>query len=850
MTSAQKEICAKWVEAHANKWQLLNRGKWTYQFHEKTLVRYIAEVTVREDLMEPLLEYLASDDCRQNLSILDQKLDPAWTPVRAWYEISNKAAGNVAGVRLYHALVQNPEDASEMHVTEDGCAYKVSMTYYWKKATLPTVPESTSGISYRLSFQRDPETGLYNAVIEKRERVQQDIPEYLMKTTQFENVSEEVHLGVRGDLDAGGKQASVGNGKVTTRKVTKNPDCTHDVHNTTTEDKRVADADVTVQVGLRGTSVTRVNRNMPGPASVEGLAPGESVRNQKTDSQLWNQTIRKILRDVVAWLRGSCRKTIFAHSHSETTNVAENPGFEHAVEAADGVIHEISVHRTEEGYDVTDSVTEELPVSKASESIHVGLDGTTRTVTHRNQPDPAPAPTEVGETVTNEQTQGGRWNQSIRSFVRTAFRRLGEACSKTIFSHSHSTTTIQGTDPGFSHVEEAGGGKTRRKSVTRTEGGFRIEEGETNELPVRDASVTERMTLNGLVVQRTHRNQVAPMSSPEKVGETVTNTQTEGGRYNITETKEGVRPAGKTGEACSRDAFTHHHHVTRNDAEPQDVETEFSPGVVVRKTATLNGNGTANNGTDTTTAIPQTNRYQYTRADGAVVHVVQYRNQNDIPSYPDGVEGLHVSDSLNAFKLHDGTITYLTNVQYKSGTGDLKFIKHGNSVTFYEVGHSKRHRALRHRAWTVQVHHIRGDAYTDFLEDEKRADINRTTQGIMCVKLLGTWRDRDGNLLAEWKWVQLTTPTGNWVVCTSMCKHNLSVTSWKDVQEMARSLIAGGRGTFGAEEATKKEQINAARENAIMIAAAVRGSAPEIVRDQWERAEKEYKANAEKEANR
>ena len=120
----------------------------------------------------------------------------------------------------------------------------------------------------------------------------------------------------------------------------------------------------------------------------------------------------------------------------------------------------------------------------------------------------------------------------------------------------------------------------------------------------------------------------------------------------------------------------------------------------------------------------------------------------------------------------------------------------------------------------------------------------------MCVKLLGTWRDRDGNLLAEWKWVQLTTPTGNWVVCTSQCKHNLSVTSWKDVQEMARSLIAGGRGTFGAEEATKKEQINAARENAIMIAAAVRGSAPEIVRDQWERAEKEYKANAEKEANR
>lgn len=843
MTAAQKEICVKWVEAHANKWQLLNRGKWTYQFHEKTLVRYIAEVTVREDLMEPLLEYLASDDCRQNLSILDQKLDPAWTPIRAWYEISNKAAGNVAGVRLYHALVQNPEDASEMHVMEDGCAYKVSMTYYWKKATLPTVPESTSGISYRLSFQRDPETGLYNAVIEKRERVQQDIPEYLMKTTQFENVSEEVHLGVRGDLDAGGKQASVGNGKVTTRKVTKNPDCTHDVHNTTTEDKRVTDADVTVQVGLRGTSVTRVHRNMPGPASVEGLAPGESVRNQKTDSQLWNQTIRKILRDVVAWLRGSCRKTIFAHSHSETTNVAENPGFEHAVEAAGGVIHEISVHRTEEGYDVTDSVTEELPVSNASESIHVGLDGTTRTVTHRNQPDPAPAPTEVGETVTNEQTQGGRWNQSIRSFVRTAFRRLGEACSKTIFSHSHSTTIIQGTDPGFSHVEEAGNGRVSRKTVTRTEGGFRIEDGTTREIAVRDAVVTERMGLNGLTRQRIHRNQPEPLPTPDEVGRSVVNRKTDGGLYDITETDEGASPAGKTGESCAHDAFTHHHHVTRNESEPQEVETAFKPGKIVRKTATLTGNGTANNGTDTTTAVPQTNRYQYTRADGSVVHILQYRNQADIPSYPDGVEGLSVHDSLNAFKLHDGEITYLTNVQYKSHAGDLKFIKHGNSVTFHEVGHSKRHRALRHRSWTLQVHHIRGDAYTDYLEDERRADINRTTAGIMKVDLLSAWRDRDGNLLAEWKWVSLMAPPENWVVCTSQCKHNLSVTKWKDVQDMAHDLLSGGVGAFGQDESANKERVNVARENAIMIAAAVRGTAPDIVRDQWARAEKEYKEN-------
>ena len=827
MTAAQKEICVKWVEAHANKWQLLNRGKWTYKFHEKTLVRYIAEVTVREDLMEPLLEYLASDDCRQTLSLYDQKLDPAWTPIRAWYEISNKAAGNVAGIRLYHALTQQPEgEADGPYLVEDGCAYKVSMTYYWKVATPPAVPASTSGISYRLSFQRDTETGLYNCVIEKRERVQQDIPEYLMKTTQFEDVGEEVHLGVRGDLDAGGKHASVGNGKTVTRKVTKNQDCTHDVHNTITQDKRVPEAEVTVRVGLRGTTVTTTNRNMSGPASTEGLEVGESVRNQKTDSQLWNQTISRHLRDVIAWLRESCRKTIFGHSHSKTTCVAEDPGFTHVEEAGDGVVHSLSVQKTEDGYDVTEAEDIETPVQNASESIHVGIDGTTRSVTHRNQPTPAAAPTEVGQTVTNEKTPGNRWNQVLRFVSHVAFRRIADACSKTIFAHSHSKTTVQKADPGFSHVEEAGEGKVRRQTVTRTEGGFRIEEGETDELPVRDASVSKRMTLNGLSVQRLHRNQPEPMEDPTEVGKGVVNRKTDGGRYDITETDEAAAPAGKTSESCARDRFTHHHHVTRNEAEPQEVETEFTPGKIVRKTAVLTGTGTANNGTDTTTAVPQKDHYTYTRDDGAIVHVVKYRNQPDIPYYPDGAVGLHVNDGINSFDLHDGQITYLTNAPYRNHIGDLKFIKHGVANTFYEVYYSKRHRAWYHRELTVQLHHIQGDAYTDYLSDEMGANVNRTTTGVMLTKLIRRYTDKDGNELAEWKWVQLTVSgpsANNWVLCDGSCSHPKKTVTRADVVAAAWSLMGGADQERPDANRESQGVVAALNQLPIAIAAALAG---------------------------
>lgn len=849
LTPAQKALCEAWVTSPNRTWQVLNRSQWKYQFREKTLVRYVEEAKMDEDIVPLLLEYLTSPDCKDTLQLYGQEVGAEWTPTRAWYEISNKAVGSVRAVRLYHGIAIEPTDGEDgPYLVEDGCAYKVSWTYYWKRVEAPTVPASTSGISYRVAnLQRDPDTGLYSYTIEKRERVQQDIEEYLMKTTQYEDVSEEVHLGVRGDESLGGRQASVANGKTVTRKVTKNQDCTHDVHNTITQDKAVPESSVTVAVGVRGTSVTTENRNMPAPASTDGLGPGESVRNQKTDSKLWNQTIRRFLRESLTWLRESCRKTIFAHTHSETVNVKDKPSFDHVVEASGGHIVEKSVHKTEEGFDVTEQTTDELPVSDAVRSVHVGVGGTTHSVTHRNQPAPAPDPTEVGKTVTNEKTQGGLWNITIRERVRGALRRIADGCAKTIFMHRHSSSRVQSSDPGFSHVDDAGGGNIRQAHVTETEEGFRVDESVTKELPVRDAVVSERMTLTGLSRSVLHRNQPAPLPTPTEIGKGVTNRKTEGGLFDVTEIQDGLDGAGRTGEGCSRDAFTHHHTVTENSKDPVDPETEFTPGKIVRKSTSKTGNGTSNNTTDVTTAIPERNEYDYTRADGAKVHVIQYRNQPETPSYPNGADGLSVHDNLNAFKLHDGSISWLTNVPYKWVAGDLKFIKHGRSVTFWQVGYSKRFRKFRHRSWTVQVHHIRGDAYTDYLSDEMRADANRTTNGVMMTRLISTWRDRDGNLLAEWKWVGLETPGENWVVCTQQCKHDLKEATWDDIRKAARDLMSGSAAAFSQED-QQKERIQSSRENALLLAAALRGQAPELIREQWDAAVRERAANRRKEA--
>lgn len=778
LSEAEIAKCAKWCTAPARKWQVLNRGKWKYQFHEKTLVRFVEEVKMDEELCPLLLEYLASDDCRSTLQLYGQAVDSAWTPIRAWYEISNKSVGNVHAVRLYHALALEPEAIGDgPYLVEDGCAYKISLTYYWRQPSVPRAPASESGISYRIiNLSRDPENGLYSYAIEKRERVQQDIPEYLMRTTLYEDQSEEVHLGVRGDLDAGGKQASVANGKTVTRKVTKNQDCTHDVHNTITQDKAVPESSVTVSVGVRGTSVTTENRNMPAPASTDGLGPGESVRNQKTDSKLWNQTIRRFVRNVLVWLRGTCRKTIFDHSHSETTNVKDDPGFSHVEEAGNGVIHELTVQKTAEGYDVTESTTEEKSVPEASESIHVELDGTVRTVVHRNQPNKAPAPTEIGSSVTNERTHGGRWNQTIKSLVKNAFLKIGEACKKTIFEHRHSKTTVQSDDPGFSHAEEAGNGKVVSKSVTRTStGAFRIEENETTEKPVRDAVVTKRMTLNGLSVQKTHRNQSGPMSDPTKVGKSVSNRKTDGGRYDVTETDEGAEPAGKTGESCSCDKFTHHHSVTKNEKELQNPETAFTTGQIVRKSGHLTGNGTANNTTETTTAVPQIQRYHWEDERGRH-YVVKYRNQqSEINEAPSDADSVSLNDSVNAFGLHDGLCTYSYLVgRWKFSAKDYKFVKHGARQEYYDVKHRRRTRVWSHRKWIIEPRRIRGDAFWNYLNELARANPERTSPGTLGVKLIERYSDSDGNLLAEWVQVDLVQAEA-WQVCDNDCKHEFAV---------------------------------------------------------------------------
>lgn len=808
LTPAEIAKCKQWLSAYNAKWQVLERGTWSYTFHEKTLVRYLAEVTVREDIADLVLRYLSEKDangnyyCAETLSILDQKLDSSWTPVRAWFGLSNKANGAVAAVRLYHAFVKEGAQVGDgPYLIEDGCAYKVNVTYFWKQSAPPSVPASTSGVSYRIGgVSRDPENGLYSYAIERRERVEQNIPEYVTGITTTHQTSEEVHHGVRGDLDAGGKPASVSNGRIVQRKVTKNPDCTHDVHNAITQELASPAHSKSVGVTLSGTTETTTDLNMPAPLPTSGLDVGQHVENTKTEGGLWRRVFRRLVPHMLLKIAESCRKTIFAHAHSTVTVQSDDPGFTHVEEAGGGVVRNKRVSRTESGaYQITEEATEEQAVAGASQSVSVGLDGVTRTVTNRGQQSPAPGPANIGEGVQNTKTDGGRWTTVVRSLVPHSILKIAASCASTVYQHVHSTVKVQSANPGEGDVPAAGGGVHYRRDVSRTAAGaYRVSDTATRETPVPQASRTARMTLNGMVVRTEDRNMPSPAPDPAKVGESVTNSVTPGGRYNIVSTKEGAAPAGVTGEACAQDNFTHQHSTTRNEKTLADPETAFEKGRITRKSGNLTGNGTANNTTTVTTAKPHIERNQYRRGDGAIVHTAKWTNwPQKWTGYPEGADGLSVTDRENAFGLHDGSATWLTNAP-RRWVAETKFIKHGQSQNFYEVEYNPRTRTWRHRKWTVQVHHIRGDAYTDYLADEMRADMTRTTTGIMCTRLLGTYTDRDGNLLAEWRWVQLTAAgvdgQGNpqWQSCNAQCPHAQGVPfTQADFQKAARRLLGG-----------------------------------------------------------
>jgi len=481
LTEQQRAACAAMEDSWY--WQVQERGKWRYRWHNEVMVRYYECAPLEADVFPAMIEYLQGQTGITSIQLHGKRIELGgeWKAVRAWYETRDgdtSETNKLKRVRICQALVKNTVEAGGdgPYVVENGCMYKVKHTFHWNVDALPSLPASSSGVNYQIQgVTRDDETGLWNCVVEKRERVQQNIAEYTTEKTAFETKTEEQHLGVKeGSIASAGKAASVSGGKMVTRKLRKNEDCTTDVVNETLQEEEAKGSVTETEARLRGTVETTVNRNMPSKASESNLGVGESVRNEKTPGGLWNQTIRKVKAAAAGMLRFMCEKTVFRHTHTKVTNVKDNPGESHVEQAGGGVIREREVQRTEEGtYDVTEKETTDIEAPGAVTETSVLLDGTVKRTVNRNMSSKAgESGLGVGEKVTNEKTESGLWNQTIEKATPTATGTIEETCEQTGLVHAHSET--EGRGGGTKPTAEAlagGDGVVKMRRVRRTERG-------------------------------------------------------------------------------------------------------------------------------------------------------------------------------------------------------------------------------------------------------------------------------------------------------------------------------------------------------------------------------------------
>ena len=369
-------------------------GAWFWQpdsWHRKSVVRYYESAAIQPDELKLVIAFLKQQET-DKLFILNKQLElgEVWKATDAWFQTSpnDKWAGTESTkVRIYQSFVPKSDESDGPYTVENGCKYLVTHEFHWNVGAIPSLPASSSGVSYTLQgVTRDKDTGLYSCVIERRETVQQDVAEYGTVETAFESRKEEQHLGVKqSSVSSTGKRASVSAGTTVRRKVTKNPDCTSDVDNETIREKPITGATVEYRRTLRGTTEIKTDRSQTAPVVKTGLAVGETRRSEKTEGDLWHNTISKTTKDPVGDIGESCEKTDLEHRHTTNENLATKPTVEQPKPGVNESISK-SVRRTEEDtWDV--STTRIVYTPKDTGTIVAGSQGArTDTKVGVNQP--------------------------------------------------------------------------------------------------------------------------------------------------------------------------------------------------------------------------------------------------------------------------------------------------------------------------------------------------------------------------------------------------------------------------------------------------------------------------------
>ena len=422
----------KRAEAEIGKWfwQPAEGHNYRYVHAVRTMVRYHECVTPAADTLRILIEYLrtqefkAADGAKPKLSLLNKtvELEEGWTAQDAWYQTASgdEFEGTKSDkVRIYQVIQLAPEEGKGdgPYAVENGCKYKVTHQFFWNTAQIPSVPSGTSGVRYSLQgATRDSTTGLWSCVIERRETVQQDIPQYKRSETAFEHEYREAHHGVKASAsDSTGPKAGVSAGTRIVREETKNEDCTKDISAQKIVEKPVRGARKIFRKTIRGTAISVTDRSQAQELTPAGMKVGETRTTQVTEGELHDNTEETFDASPAGKILDACSKTAFEHVHTETVNQkhAANPAEAPAPAGGVTVRVEDRIHEESATHDVQTTVTTELPVRGARKTVRRDLRTVTESVLDRSQPlEPEMGSVAPGEVLTTEETPGRLHNNT------------------------------------------------------------------------------------------------------------------------------------------------------------------------------------------------------------------------------------------------------------------------------------------------------------------------------------------------------------------------------------------------------------------------------------------------------
>ena len=671
-------------------WQPAEGHNYRYRGANRTLTRFCEAASMQPDVVKLVIEYLRDQEIEDGISLAGRLVDlgTGWKAMDAWYQTSqsDKWEGTESTkVRVYQTLMQAPADADAKdgpYTVENGCQYLVTHDFYWNVAAVPSLKPSSSGVSYTLQgVTRDRETGLYSCVVEKRERVQQDVSLYRSQGSIFQTTSEEQHLGVKqANVGGTGLAQSAGGGVIVTRQIRKNPDCTSDVINEKTVENPVASAVIVCEKTLRGTRRTVTNRNQSSPLSESGLAVGERRTSRKTDGGRYDTEVSTMTAQPAGLIVTECEKDVFQHVHSTVNNLATSPGPD-VDEASGGVTRQRTSSKNEDGtFDVRERQTTEKNVPSAVIVFRRTLRGIVESKTDRGASSPlVSSGLAVGETRRSEKTPGGLWNNTVEKETGEGAGKIGETCERQTSVHTHSTVTNQKDDPGPIDVSTTSGKVVKRQVQKNEQGTFDVVDTEETHFE-KTATASFGTTVSpATIVVKSDTLTGTPSTAPA-VNKSVSFdvSPTDRGTFSTREVVTTHNQVSATASGGSRVASTRIV-VSRNDPSPA-VSESIAPNRNVDVSLSPNDHGSYDKTVRVTDYAPTTARATTKWATERIVTTVVRHSADvnaesslgDASSSPDdaGAATTTVSE-VTPIAVDSGWITW--NSDTKSSRGTYKF---------------------------------------------------------------------------------------------------------------------------------------------------------------------------------